>query len=270
MTSALRTERIGNATLYLGDCRDILPTLGGVDAVVTDPPYSEHVHSKSRRGGADGLDRDGYMASYSRARELGFGALDEETRRLCATQFARLSRRWVLVFSDLESAHRWREGLEGAGLDYCRTGLWHKQNATPQFTGDRPAVAAEAITIAHPRGRKTWNGGGRHAFWSFPIVINRAWDEPRLHTTQKPEALMAALLCDFTVCGETILDPFMGSGTTGVACIRLGRSFVGIETDPTYFETACRRIEDAYKQADLFVTQPEPQPVQTNLLDALG
>lgn len=147
-------------TLYLGDCREILPTLGAVDAVVTDPPYSDYVHSKSRRGGADGLDRDGYLASYSRAKDLGFAAITEETRKLCAEQFARVSRRWILIFSDLESAHLWRLCCEGAGLDYCRTGLWHKQNATPQFTGDRPAVAAEAITIVHPCGRKTWNGGG--------------------------------------------------------------------------------------------------------------
>lgn len=253
-----RVEKIGDATLYLGDCREILPTLAAVDVVMTDPPYSEHVHGKSRRGGADSLTEDGWAASYSRPKDLGFAALDSDTRMICAREFARLAGRWVLVFSDLESSHLWRAAGTTAGLEYCRTGLWHKLNATPQFTGDRPAVAAEAITIMHPAGRKRWNGGGRHAFWSVPIVINRSWDEPRLHTTQKPEELMNALMRDFTEPDELVLDAFMGSGTTGAAAVRNGRKFIGVECDSNYFDIACRRIEQTARQPDMFADGPPP------------
>jgi hypothetical protein len=83
-----------------------------------------------------------------------------------AAHFARLARRWVLVFSDFESAHLWRHDLEGAGLEYVRTGIWHKGNGAPQFTGDRPAVPGEAIVICHTHGRKRWNGGGHQAWWT--------------------------------------------------------------------------------------------------------
>jgi len=240
-----RKEVIGDCELYLGDCTEILPHLSQLDHCITDPPYSEHVHSKSRAGGKCDLVKDGYMASYSRATDLGFAALTEDEREVCAREFARIVKRWTLTFSDIESCHLWRVALTHHGLDYCRTGIWRKLNATPQFTGDRPATAAETITIAHRKGRKKWNGGGRHAFWDFPIEINRSGHNPRLHTTQKPLPLMLALIADFTDMGETVLDPFMGSATTGIACLRLGRRFIGIEKDEQNFDTAFRRIRRA-------------------------
>ncbi len=249
--TARHKETIGNAELWLGDCLEILPTLPKVDAVITDPPYSEYVHSKARQGRRS-LTADGFMASYSRAAELGFPAITEEQRSGCAKVFADGCRRWVAVFSDVESCNLWRDALKDAGLDYCRTGVWHKQNATPQFTGDRPGTAIEAITIAHPKGRKKWNRGGGHAFWSFPIELNRGGSNPRFHTTQKPLPLMSALIADFTDPNETILDPFMGSGTTGVACMNLDRKFIGIEIEEKYFQIACERIAQAQKQGRLF------------------
>lgn len=233
-------------TLYCGDCREVLPALPQVDHVITDPPYSEHVHGKSRRGGCDApaLTGSGKMAraSFSRVADFGFAALDESTRTICASAFGLLSRRWVLVFSDVESCSDWRADLIAAGLDYCRTGAWVKIGATPQFTGDRPAVAFEAITICHPKGRKRWNGGGRHALWSHPIVLNRGGNDPRVHTTQKPEPLMRDLVCDFTDAGETILDPFAGSGTTLVAAKRLGRKAIGIELSTDYCDVIVQRL----------------------------
>jgi DNA modification methylase len=84
------------------------------------------------------------------------------------------------------------------------------------------------------------------------------------HPTQKPVALMQWCL-GFLPDAETILDPFMGSGSTGVACVNLGRSFIGIERDPGYFDIAVKRITDAHKQADFFVSKPEPRPVQMSL-----
>jgi site-specific DNA-methyltransferase (adenine-specific) len=228
-------------TLYCGDCRDVLPTLAQVDHIITDPPYSEHVHGKSRAG-ARVLAGDGRAADFSRAVDFGFESLSPELRAVCASHFGGIVRRWVLVFSDVESTGDWRGALVAERMDYCRTGAWIKIGATPQFTGDRPAVGFEAITICHPKGRKRWNGGGRHAVWSHPIVTNRGGNDPRVHTTQKPESLMRDLVSDFTDQGDIILDPFAGSGTTLVAAKRLGRKAIGIELSPAYCDVIVQRL----------------------------
>ncbi|HZM28658.1 MAG TPA: site-specific DNA-methyltransferase, partial [Gemmatimonadales bacterium] len=161
----------------------------------------------------------------------------------------------------LESHHLWRRDLEAFGLQHIRVGIWRKEGATPQFTGDRPAVAAEAIEIAgqlgaleiaHPFGRKRWSGGGEHAFWSAPIVLNRGRSKKRFHTTQKPDALMEALVRQFSEPGELVLDPFTGSGTTAVACRRLGRRFIGWEKDEGYAVRARVRIAETAEQRNLF------------------
>lgn len=251
--------------LYHGDCREILPVLGRVDVVITDPPYSDYVHSKSRRGGASAPKLDGkgrnVACSFAREKEFGFESLSPELRRECSYAFAILVRRWVLTFSDVESCHLWRDDLAETGLEYVRTGAWIKLGATPQFTGDRPAAGFETITIAHPKGRKRWNGGGRHAIWrgaeepdlvyEVPIVLNRSHSDPRLHSTQKPLPLMTDLVGDFSDEGETILDPFAGSGTTLVAAKRLGRKAIGIELDEGHCETTARRVEREQRQQTL-------------------
>lgn len=233
-----------HVTLYHGDCREILPHLAPVDHVITDPPYSEHVHGKSRRGGksAPALDGSGRYcpSSFSRVKEFGFESLSPDLRAFCAKEFARLVARWVLVFSDVEMCHEWRADL--VSLDYVRTGAWIKIGATPQFSGDRPAAGFEAVTICHRHGRKRWNGGGAHAIWSEPIVLNRGGNDPRLHTTQKPIHLMTRLVGLFTDPGETILDPFMGSGTTLRAAKDMGRRAIGIERDEKYCEAAAKRM----------------------------
>jgi len=248
-------ERGRGWTMHLGDCLDVMPTLERVDHVITDPPYSEHVHSKSRTGrgrvlhsvvpreGGRGSKQVTYRCSHGRANELGFDALTADVRSACAVEFARLSRRWVLAFSNVEMCHEWAGDLESAGLDYVRTLAWVKLAATPQFTGDRPAAGFETITLVHPKGRKRWNGGGRQGVYSHRVAGNQpGGDGLRVHTTQKPEDLMLDLVRDFTDPGETILDAFAGSGTTGVACLRLGRNFIGIERDEKYFALACERL----------------------------
>lgn len=254
----------GGVTLYHGDARDVLPTMEERGIVIFDPPYSEHTHSKSRAG-SRGLERDGAgrtpPASFSRVAEFGFDHLSASDRRIFARHVARLAERWALAFSDTESSHLWRRSLSAIGLDYCRTGFWRKLDGTPQFTGDRPAVCAEAITIMHPRGKKHWNGGGSHAlwdedfapgetlWWDVPIVLERGGSkigEPRLHTTQKPEALMIALVSDFSDAGELVYDFTMGSGTTGIGCLRANggpRRFVGIEREEKWIEKAAKRID---------------------------
>src|SRR5678815_4969510 len=143
----------GDIRLFFGRCEEVLPQLGAgsVGVTLTDPPYSEHVHSKSKRGDTN---RSDHIAT---VREFGFDCRSPDSRRFAAAEFARLTRRWVLIFSDVESAHLWREDLECAGLRYVRTGAWIKPDAAPQFTGDRPAAAMESIVIAHPFERSRWN-----------------------------------------------------------------------------------------------------------------
>lgn len=222
-------------TIYNADCLDVLPTLEPVDHVITDPPYSEYVHAKSRRG----TDLDDGI---SRARDFGFDAVTPAVMSDASMHFAKLVKRWALVFSDVESSHRWRCALVHFGLEYARTGAWIKRNCTPQFTGDRPAIGFEAVTICHPKGRKRWNGGGMPALWEHAIVINRSHNDPRAHTAQKPLPLMRELVTLFTDEGETILDPFMGSGTTLLAAKQLGRKAIGIELSEAYCKTAVERL----------------------------
>jgi len=250
--------------LFHGDCRAILPTLAPVDHVITDPPYSEYVHSRSRRGGSDAPMLDGAgrvvaAASFNRVKEFGFEALTPELRLSIAIMVGHDTRRWVLVFSDTESAHLWSNDLVDAGLEYIRTLFWRKVGGTPQFTGDRPAVACEAITACHRAGRKRWNGGGKHGFYDVPIVRNRGGNDPRVHTTQKPLELMTQLVADFTDPGDLILDPFAGSGTTLVAAKRLGRRAIGIELDERYCASAAQRL--AQGALELFPSVAAVDPV---------
>jgi site-specific DNA-methyltransferase (adenine-specific) len=227
--------------IFHGDCREILPTLEPVDVVIADPPYSEHVHTKNRRGvGAN-------SGAIAVARDLGFESLSLGDLDEAALEISRLTRRWALVFSDVESCHLWHEALTASTeLRYVRTGIWLKSNTAPQFTGDRPAVGFETITICHPEGRMRWNGGGRPGVWEFddeagalifrhPIVRG---GPGRVHTAQKPLTLMKELIGLFSEPGEVILDPFMGSGTTLCAAKALGRHAIGIEIEERYCELA--------------------------------
>lgn len=235
-------------TLHHDACEDVLPTLDRVDHVITDPPYSEHVHTRSRAGSSL-PDTGRSRACISRVKEFGFDAMTPETMKFCATQFARLATRWVLVFSDVESVHEWKASFVERKLEHIRTGLWIKEGATPQFTGDRPATGAEAIEIAHPKGRKRWNGGGTHAVWSYPIVLNRGSKDPRLHTTQKPLLLLKRLVSLFTDEGDVILDCFAGSGTTGVAAAMLKRKAILVEQDEAYCQVIAKRLGQLQAQA---------------------
>jgi site-specific DNA-methyltransferase (adenine-specific) len=233
--------------VHLGDCLDPVTGLASlpdksVDHVICDPPYSEHVSGNSVRG-------DGHRAG-GKLRALGFAHLTEETMKAAALEFARIVRRWALVFSDVESGHLWRAALEAGGLELIRSGVWVKEFPTPQMTGDRPAIGVELITIAHPKGRKRWNGGGRPAVWTCPTAYRDG--DPITHTTQKPTRLMSALVRDFTDRGELICDPFSGSGTTGAAAKQMGRRFIGWELDETHARNAQARLLVARDQLPIF------------------
>jgi site-specific DNA-methyltransferase (adenine-specific) len=224
-----------------GDCLEILPTMPdrSVAHVITDPPYSADVHAKQWVSKA--LSADGDKRAASDHAEIGFACLTDAMLGPLVSFFGHLARRWSLVFCDLESISRWRETVLVQGYDYVRTCIWDKVDSAPQFTGDRPASGAEAIVLFHPKGRKAWNGGGGRNV--FRHTVNSGIDRgAKNHPTQKPFELMTEIVELFTDPGEVILDPFCGSGTTGVAALRLGRRFIGIEKDAKYAQLARDRI----------------------------
>ena len=209
---------IGDCTLYCGDCLEILPTLGKVDAVVTDPPYGIGINKSSR-------------LSVSR----GFVG---ETWDECAADVS-----WLLPMNI--PAVVW--GGNYFDLPPTRAPLvWDKNNAGRDFADFEMAWSNLDMVARRIVFRPMNMDGGKQ------------------HPTQKPVRVMEWCL-GFLPDAQTILDPFMGSGTTGVACAKLGRKFIGIELDPGYFEIACKRIEEAYRQPDLFI-EPPAKAVQEPLL----
>ncbi len=209
--------------LHLGDCLDVMPSVGAVTAIVTDPPYGL---GKRMQGGT-------------------WGAKDEMSGFL----------RW-----DLEARQEWIDAILNFNVPTIIWGgnyfavpaarcwlFWNKINAVPTMADaemawtnfDRPAKRFDA-----PVGRVDYG-----------------------HPTAKPLPLMQWCL-SFLPRGGRVMDPFMGSGTTGAACVMAGRGFVGIEKDPGYFDIACRRISEALKQPDMFIEAPAPKPKQDGLFDA--
>lgn len=230
------------STLHLGDCIEGMRLLAddSVDVTITDPPYEAEVHGKGRRirdpGGARGASK------YRKCIEaqLPFEAITEASRVAVSAQIARVTIRWSLVFCQVEASQQWASALRVAGLDYVRTMVWIKPDAQPQFTGDRPGMGYESIVVAHRPGRKRWNGGGRVGVLEFCKNVGGGVASP--HPTTKPLPLMLELVSLFSEPGETVLDPFAGSGSTGVACRQLGRHFVGWELSPDYHAIAIRRL----------------------------
>lgn len=227
----MRIERIGGAVLYLADCRDILPTLGRVDAVLTDPPY--------------GIDYD--PAKYSgrfTQKITGDGAAFDPTPMLA------IKGRKVLW-----GANNYAERLPRGGWF-----VWDKRcsEAADRILGSPFELAWTDDPKAYRMARILHAG---------KLNADGQWDQlARVHPTQKPIRLMRWCIEQLPVQTQVILDPYMGSGTTGVAAIGMGRRFIGVEVDPDHFETACRRIEEAYRQPDLFVKSPDPKPEQLSLL----
>lgn len=230
--------------LRLGDCLDPVTGLAllpdrSVDHVICDPPYEAEAHTKGRRARAAG---GGEIYNET---PLDFVAITDNERIRAGAELARVACRWILVFCQVEAAMKWRAALETREVGYVRTCVWTKPDATPQFTGDRPGMGYESIVVCHRAGKKRWNGGGTRGVFEF------SGDRDREHMTQKPVALMEKLVRLFTDPGDTILDPFAGSGTTGVAAIRLGRKFIGWERDPRYHAIAMKRIRAAREQLEL-------------------
>jgi DNA modification methylase len=231
----IRVEQIGDATLYLGDCLEILPTLPKVDAVITDPPYGiadAPIQGQGRTGKRVGAVNNWHPESWWDK------SLDD---------------RWGAAIAEKSGVVAW-------------FGQWRKREVVAQFM---PLPLRTEIVWAKdchvgppspvaPRDERIWlfSSAGivgatfETSVWDCPIIPTWAHKN---HKNEKPAALMGRLVAWLNP--QSVLDPFMGSGTTGVACAQLGRKFIGIEIEPKYFDIACRRIEQAYAQGKLF--QPE-------------
>lgn len=222
-----------SVTLYQGDCLDLLPEIGEVDHVITDPPYEAEAHTKARR-----QRRNGTVGELA----IDFDRMDETTRIAVAEWFSRVCHGWVLVFCQVEAVGTWRSALEAGGARWARGQVWIKPDGAPQFTGDRPGMGHESIATAWcGEGRMRWNGGGRRGVYTHPV--NVFGGPPNEHPTTKPLALMRELVTLFTDPGDLILDPFAGSGTTGLAARMEGRRAILIEREERYAEVAARRLE---------------------------
>ncbi len=234
--SANQIVRIGDATLYLADCLELLPTLEKVDAVVSDPPYGiSFSHGGNDRSGIGG---GRYSTKFAKVKIVGDAQPFDPTPYLQVAPTAIL---W--------GGNHFADSLPASAAWL----VWDKRAAS-QHTNDF-ADCELAWT-----NRKAVARVFRHQ-WDGMMKASERGTE-RVHPTQKPEALMRWCL-DLVPDAETILDPFMGSGTTGVACVQLGRKFIGIEIDAGYFDIACKRIEAAYAQGRLFDKEKPPPPEQT-------
>jgi DNA modification methylase len=244
----VRVETIGDCRLILGDCREVLPTLGKVDAVVTDPPYGIGIAATGTVG-ATGRNGSGHRLGARSVKQ--YAASDWDRNGLSVEQWAlikAIAPVWIIWGGNHLS------DVLGSSAGML---VWDKkcQNGWDDTFSELEVAWTNAITRAK---------GFRH-LWAGAIRASEHTANVREHPTQKPIALMEWCL-GYVPSAQTILDPFVGSGTTGVACVLQGRKFIGIEREPSYFDIACRRIEQAYKQPRLF-TEPVQKPVQPSLLE---
>ena len=233
MVPYVRKEQLSDSiTLYQGDCRDILPTLGKVDAVVTDPPY--------------GIGVDAAAASAAK-------------RRIAAAGRSKAGRGWKYYGETNWDAGRPDKDAFDAVL---ACGKEHIIWGGNYFTDWLPPTMRWLIW---DKGQRDFSLADVEMAWcshwkaarAFTYSRGAALQDGKEHPTQKPIAVMRWCLGLLDTTGP-VLDPFMGSGTTGVAAVQMGRDFIGIEREPKYFDIACRRIQAALDAPDMFVEAPKP------------
>lgn len=253
----LREEIIGDCRLILGDCLDVMQVLEPVDHIIMDAPYEASLHASK-----NSLSAPVRTGSGPDLKGLDFDAIDN-IRNAVVKAGENLCNGWFIAFCTIEWVAKWADEINLSRMKYKRGCLWVKPDSTPQLNGQGPAQGAECFVTAWAgKGHATWNAGGKRGVYTHNT--NQS-DRTGEHPTEKPVKLMAEIIKDFTNPGETILDSFMGSGTTGVACVKLGRKFIGIEQNQAYFDLSCRRIKEAYKQPDMFI-QERIKPVQEKLI----
>lgn len=237
----MRIERIGEATLYCGDALEILPTLQPVDCIVTDAPYRV-----SSGGFASNLQLEGGFGGWMK--DYGNGGdivqCDIEWADWLGLAFAALKPdRQAYFMSNGKNLKAAWDAAEDAGFDLHTILVWDKRAALPnkyyqnitEFT--LFMRKGKAFTIRNP-GTKN--------------LISLFQKDESPHPTEKPVALMSLYIENSTWPGWVVLDPFLGSGTTGVASLQLGRPFIGIEKDQKFFDIACRRLERAHRSPMMF------------------
>ena len=217
--------------VFCGDMLQILPTLPMFDAIVTDPPYGigESAAKVASRG------------KLAAPKDYGDFDWDKEPASPEQIELIRARSRSQIIFG----GNYFLLGPTSCWL------VWDKQNGDNDFADCE--LAWTNLPKAVRRIYWRWNG------------MSRRGDDIREHPTQKPEGVMKWCVEQLPDDAQTILDPFMGSGTTGVACAKLGRKFIGIEIEPKYFDIACDRIRKAYDQPDMFIERPKP-PKQEAML----
>ena len=234
--SIIREERIGGQRLILGDCLEVMPLLGKVDAVVTDPPYGIGVDramaaNSGTKYGKAAAPKGNYISSGWDDTPIGKAHIE-------AIMYAGQS---VVIF-----------GGNYFALPPTRCWLvWDKKNGSNEFADCELAWT----NLDKPVRRIEWMWNG---------MLRKHGEARHGHPTQKPVGVMEWCINHLPKDAQTILDPFMGSGTTLVACEKLGRQGIGIELDPDYFEIACKRVDEATRQPDLFI-EPTEKPTQKGL-----
>lgn len=255
-----RIERFGPHTLILGDSAELLLT-ERAKHVITDPPYEDEMHAAMGRiQRSDGQEM---------VEDLGFAGINADR-----DEFARLMvdacDGWLLAFTLAEGVRAWRDPIQAAGGKWDTTCVWIKPDSTPRMNGQGPARGFENFVAAWcGDGYRRWNAGGKRGVYTH--MVNPSSRVPAVkggHPTEKPLGLMKEIVGDFTQPGETIMDPFMGSGTTGVACALMGRVFTGIEQHEKWFDLACRRMEQAMAMGEgLFGADAYTKASQPRLAD---
>ena len=269
-----RVERIGNCTLYLGDCLEVLPKLEGVDAVVTSPPYA------NQRGYGIGMFDWRNVVSPALAREQFSNAQVLVNLGLVFGN-GKVNPYWDGLIADMQRAqfrlfgwYVWDKGFGHPAGDLNRLPAAHefvfhfnKQSKRP--TKFMPTQGRKASGTGVRQWDGTMNGVTSPDKCGQPLkapdsVLRlppaQSIYERSEHPAIFPVSFAAHWVNAYSVEGEMVCDPFMGSGTTGVACVKLGRKFIGIEIEPRYFDIACKRIEEATRQPDMFIEQPKVKP----------
>lgn len=245
MTVWKRKEVIGSCVLYLGDCLDILPTLGPIDAVVTDPPYE----FETAGAGIFRTNRKNMDEIKAAGLDKGFDFTAFKAEQFGSAVFFAHNDQWAELLPYLASQ-----------FDRFVICQWHKTNPMP--VANRHYQPDTEIYV------HAWNNG-HHPVGELRekqrfIIAPNGQDTSVSHPTVKPLSVMMKIIGN--VGGNTVLDPFMGSGTTGVACVKRGKPFIGIERHEAYFDIACERIRKAISQPDFFVTKTQKRDVQEVLL----
>ena len=251
-----RKEVIGGQTLILGDCLEVMPTLEAVDAVVMDPPYSSGGFSQSAISKAKGqglrsetLRREGWFSGDAMT-AAGAAFL---LRELALSAYQKTGPKSTLtVFTD------WR--VVALNAPAIESALWRFQNLLAWDKGS--AGLGAGFRAQHELAMHFSKGAPDYFSAKYGNVLRarRVPADDKWHGCEKPIELLSEIVETVADIGSVVLDPFMGSGTTLVACQKLGRRGIGIEIDPDYFEIACRRVEEAARQPDLFVEKEAPDP----------